>query len=449
MLLLLPAPTSSAFLFAPQTWLKRSVGACWRQTRTTAKRIGLQQGDCGRLHACDMLDEHAATTLPQQCHAMDVKAEECEVEAEECEVEADAEHARAEEAARLAAEAEARAKTEAQAQARAKAAAARAESKPPQDAHDALHWAAAKGNATELKHRALKRWPLDVRQVAVTSAEFIDKPSRFSRRPDWIAATPLYEAASRGHTDCVQLLLAAHAAVDLPTNTGDTPLHAACGRGYSECVQLLLAARAVIDRPARSGATPLLSALQSRQDEAALVLIEAHADVGAVLRDGRGVLHCAAFVGTPIPVCEELLAAGASCDARDARGRMPLHMAAACGYAALAMRLIVQGAPLNALDDDGNDALSLAGGGVAVEAVAREMAEEAAAAAAAAGEAAAAAAAAAAATEAAAAAAATSTKAAAAAAIAAAAAAVAAAAAAAATATARRSQWLESTSFRR
>ena len=225
-----------------------------------------------------MLDDHAATTLPQQCHAM-----ECEVEAEECEVEADAEHARAEEAARLAAEAEARAKTEAQAQARAKAAAARAESKPPQDAHDALHWAAAKGNATELKHRALKRWPLDVRQVAVTSAEFIDKPSRFSRRPDWIAATPLYEAASRGHTDCVQLLLAAHAAVDLPTNTGDTPLHAACGRGYSECVQLLLAARAVIDRPARSGATPLLSALQSRQDEAALVLIEAHADVGVCL----------------------------------------------------------------------------------------------------------------------------------------------------------------------
>ena len=230
-----------------------------------------------RLHACDMMDEHAATTLPQQCHATDVTAEECDVEAE-------AEHARAEEAARLAAEAEARAKTEAQAQAKAKAAAARAEAKPPQDAHDALHWAAAKGNATELKHRALKRWPLDVRQVAVTSAEFIDKPSRFSRRPDWIAATPLYEAASRGHTDCVQLLLAAHAAVDLPTNTGDTPLHAACGRGHSECVQLLLAAHAAIDRPAPSGATPLLSALQARRDEVAIVLMEAHADVGVRLR---------------------------------------------------------------------------------------------------------------------------------------------------------------------
>jgi ankyrin repeat protein len=259
------------------------------------------------------------------------------MEAVECDVVAEAEYARAEEAARLTAETEARAKAEAQAQAKAKA----AEAKPPLDSHDALHWAAASGSAAELR-RALKRWPMDVRQVAVTNAEFLDKPSRFSRRPDWIAATPLYEAASRGHTDCVQLLLASQAAVDQPTNTDETPLHASCALGYSECVQLLLGAHAAIERPARSGATPLLSALQARQDAVAVVLIDAHADVGAVLRGGRGVLHCAAFAGTPMPACEELLAAGAACDARDARGRMPLHMAAACGYAALAMRLIIQ-----------------------------------------------------------------------------------------------------------
>ena len=68
-------------------------------------------------------------------------------------------------------------------------------------------------------------------------------------------------------------------------------------------------------------------------------------------------------------MCEELLDAGASCYVRDARGCLPLHitltptltlaltlttdpnpnprclplhMAAACGYAALAMRLILQ-----------------------------------------------------------------------------------------------------------
>jgi len=47
-----------------------------------------------------------------------------------------------------------------------------------------------------------------------------------------------------------------------------------------------------------------------------------------------------------------------------------LHVAAACGYAALAMRLIAQGAPLHLLDGAGNDALSLAAGGAAVEAIA-------------------------------------------------------------------------------
>ena len=110
---------------------------------------------------------------------------------------------------------------------------ARAEAKPPQEAHDFLHTSAVTGDANGLQ-RALKRWPLDVRQVAmanppnpnaspnpnpnprpnphprpnpkqvaVSNSEFLDKPSRFSRRPDWIAATPLFEAASRGHAACV------------------------------------------------------------------------------------------------------------------------------------------------------------------------------------------------------------------------------------------------------
>ena len=93
---------------------------------------------------------------------------------------------------------------------------------------------------------------------------------------------------------CVRLLLTAHAAVDLPTSTGETPLSASCVRGHTECVSLLLAAHALMERPGPTGATPLLSALQARQDDVAVVLMEARADVGALLHDGRGVLHCAA-----------------------------------------------------------------------------------------------------------------------------------------------------------
>ena len=46
---------------------------------------------------------------------------------------------------------------------------ARAEATPPQEAHDLLHSAAVvTGDANGLQ-RALKRWPLDVRQVAVAN----------------------------------------------------------------------------------------------------------------------------------------------------------------------------------------------------------------------------------------------------------------------------------------
>ena len=45
---------------------------------------------------------------------------------------------------------------------------ARAEAKPPQEAHDLLHSAAVMGDANGLQ-RALKRWPLNVRQVAVAN----------------------------------------------------------------------------------------------------------------------------------------------------------------------------------------------------------------------------------------------------------------------------------------
>ena len=50
--------------------------------------------------------------------------------------------------------------------------------------------------------------------------------------------TPLHTASSKGHIECVQLLLAANAAVDKPTSDGRTPLLAACYEGQAACVRL-------------------------------------------------------------------------------------------------------------------------------------------------------------------------------------------------------------------
>ena len=70
----------------------------------------------------------------------------------------------------------------------------------------------------------------------------------------------LLAAASLGHGECLQLLLAAHAAVDQADSDDQTPLHAACFEGHGDCVQLLLAAHAAIDQADSDGNTPLFVA---------------------------------------------------------------------------------------------------------------------------------------------------------------------------------------------
>ena len=46
----------------------------------------------------------------------------------------------------------------------------------------------------------------------------------------------------------MQLLLAAQAAIDQPNHSGTAPLHTACFKGHGDCVQLLLAAHAATDQ---------------------------------------------------------------------------------------------------------------------------------------------------------------------------------------------------------
>ena len=68
----------------------------------------------------------------------------------------------------------------------------------------------------------------------------------------------LGHACASGETECVRLLLAAHAAVDQADKKGCTPLIVACCKGHVECAQLLLAAHAAINQAEKDGGTPHL-----------------------------------------------------------------------------------------------------------------------------------------------------------------------------------------------
>ncbi len=75
--------------------------------------------------------------------------------------------------------------------------------------------------------------------------------------------TPLIAAASRGRVDAIRKLLAAGAKPDAADYLGRTPLHVACAAGSAESVQALLKAGASIDAAAADGATPLSLALEA------------------------------------------------------------------------------------------------------------------------------------------------------------------------------------------
>lgn len=68
--------------------------------------------------------------------------------------------------------------------------------------------------------------------------------------------TPLHVAASRGHTEVLQLLLRRRARPDSAPG-GRTALHEACAAGHTACVHVLLVAGADPNIPDQDGKRPL------------------------------------------------------------------------------------------------------------------------------------------------------------------------------------------------
>ena len=143
---------------------------------------------------------------------------------------------------------------------------------------------------------------------------------------------PLYTACLRGRSECVRLLLAAHAAVDQPSANGDSPLLIACNQGEAECVQLLLAAHAAVDQTITNGVSPLYTACSQGKTECVQLLLAAHAAVDQPDADGQTPLLTACNQGKAECV-RLLLAADAAIDQPNADGVSPLYTACDQGEA--------------------------------------------------------------------------------------------------------------------
>ena len=165
------------------------------------------------------------------------------------------------------------------------------------------------------------------------------------------AAGELAEAAMRGDTATVSLLLDQGTDVDEPQPDGATALHWAAYGDHSELAALLIDAGADVAVRNRAGMTPLVLAAETGSAEMVERLLDAGADPFETLPNGETALMMAARTGD-VATIELLIDRGADIDARETRrGTTALMWAAAYGNQAAVRVLANRGADLGLRSD--------------------------------------------------------------------------------------------------
>jgi ankyrin repeat protein len=167
--------------------------------------------------------------------------------------------------------------------------------------------------------------------------------------------TPLYVACRNGFASIVSLLLSANADMNMTTTDGpfgqpeETPLYAACLRGNAAVVSLLLEKRADVNKPNSHGETPLFACLHLQREDVIMIDIDDEPN--------QQQANNAANI-----IVALLLAADADIHQSSTRsGSSPLHIACKYNNIEAAILLLVAGADLDRLDNQGRTPLDVAG----------------------------------------------------------------------------------------
>ena len=153
--------------------------------------------------------------------------------------------------------------------------------------------------------------------------------------------TALHYAASGGHEEIVELLLAKGADVDAKDNNGKTPLDMANG-ATADLLRTHGGHRGLIHVAVRDGDLAGVQALLDASADASSKLFIANSGLGK-----DTLLHIAARYGYK-EIVELLISEGADVNAKDENSWTPLHFAARHGHKEVVELLIAKGADVNA-----------------------------------------------------------------------------------------------------
>ncbi|HEX9563726.1 MAG TPA: ankyrin repeat domain-containing protein [Gemmatimonadaceae bacterium] len=169
--------------------------------------------------------------------------------------------------------------------------------------------------------------------------------------PGPIPDSPVADAAMRGDTARLRVLLREGADVNAAQGDGMTALHWAASKGDSGLVQMLVYAGARLETSTRNGNyTPLHLASRNARAAAVKALLKAGSNVNATTTaGGTTALHFAARIGS-VATMVALLDGGAVVDAREgAWEQTPLMWAANYGHFQAVEVLVARGADIRAV----------------------------------------------------------------------------------------------------
>ncbi|XP_069561763.1 uveal autoantigen with coiled-coil domains and ankyrin repeats protein isoform X1 [Brachyistius frenatus] len=166
-------------------------------------------------------------------------------------------------------------------------------------------------------------------------------------------------AATRGHLDCLNLILGHNVDITASDATGKNALHLASRNGHSLCVQKLLQHNCPFGNVDLQGRTALHDAVMAGCSSSVKLLCDSGASVNASDFDGRTPLVLATQMCHP-RICQLLLERGADITVRDKQNKTVLILGCEYGCKDAVEVLLKGGVDVKAVDGLGHDAFHYA-----------------------------------------------------------------------------------------
>ncbi|NXY75562.1 RAI14 protein, partial [Glareola pratincola] len=187
-------------------------------------------------------------------------------------------------------------------------------------------------------------------------ASLLGKKGASATKQDSEGKTAFHLAATKGHAECLRIMVTHGADVTAQDGAGHSALHLAAKNSHPDCIKRLLQSKCPTDSTDNSGKTALHYAAACGCLQAVQLLCEHKCPINVKDLDGNIPLLLAVQNGHT-EVCKYLLDHGADINTRDKNGRTALMIACEAGSLNMVEAFLRKGADVSLVDVFGQNAL--------------------------------------------------------------------------------------------